>query len=364
MKKPEIALTPEQLESFGEEMHAIHQRARQARGAEDLAHIRGVIRVQRGCEIAGRAALFASFVPGAWVAGVGLLSLSKILENMEIGHNVMHGQYDFAGDPALNSRTYEWDSACPSSQWRRSHNYLHHTFTNVRDVDHDLGYRMLRVTDEEPWRWYRAPQLLWAGALVALFQWGVSVHDLDFRRWLFTPRAERTEEDSARVREIGRKAWQQVRKDYVLFPLLAGPYAPAVLAANACANVVRNAWAASVIFCGHFPEEAQTFAAESIEDESRGHFYLRQLLGSVNFDGPRWLHILSGHLSHQIEHHLFPDVPAWRYPALSVEVRAVCEKYGLPYHTGSLAKQFVSALSRIARLSLPSRPRALQPLAA
>ncbi|MFO0560908.1 MAG: acyl-CoA desaturase [Polyangiales bacterium] len=351
----DIALSAAQIESFGEEMYAIHQRARAARGAQDVAYIRRVIRWQQGSEIAGRALLFASFVPGAWVAGTALLSLSKILENMEVGHNVMHGQYDFTGDPALSSRGYEWDNACPSELWRHSHNYLHHTFTNVRGVDHDLGYRVLRVDESQPWAWHRVPQVVYAGVLAALFQWGVAAHDVDVLRYLSTPRAARDPEDVKRVREIKAKGWRQVRKDYLLFPLLAGPNAPWVFAGNLVANVARNLWAAAVIYCGHFPEQAQTFAAESLEAESRGQFYLRQLLGSANFDGPRWLHVLSGHLSHQIEHHLFPDVPSWRYPALSKEVRALCEKYGLPYNTGTLSGQLASALRRILRLSLPPR---------
>jgi hypothetical protein len=33
------------------------------------------------------------------------LANAKILDNMEIGHNVMHGQYDWTGDPALNSQS-------------------------------------------------------------------------------------------------------------------------------------------------------------------------------------------------------------------------------------------------------------------
>ncbi len=352
--KNDCQLNPAQLEAFGDEMYAIHQRARAARGAEDLAYIRGVMRTQLRCEVGGRALLFASFIPGAWVAGTALLSLSKILENMEIGHNVMHGQYEFSGDPALSSRSYEWDTTCPSEQWRHSHNYLHHTFTNVSGVDHDLGYRVLRVDDKQPWRWHRVPQLAYTAGLAALFQWGIAGHDVDMPKYVTTPSAERDPEDVRRVREIKSKAWRQVRKDYLLFPLLAGPNAVAVFAGNLVANLARNLWSAAVIYCGHFPEQAQTFAPETLEGEGRGHFYLRQLLGSANFEGPRWLHVLSGHLSHQIEHHLFPDVPAWRYPALSKEVRAVCEKYGLPYNTGTFSSQLFSALRRIGRLSLPS----------
>src|SRR6202000_855612 len=86
----------------------------------------------------------------------------------------------------------------------------------------------------------------------------------------------------------------------------------------------------------------------------------RQLLGSANFSGGRLMHIMSANLSFQIEHHLFPDLPAHRYAEIAPEVRAICEKYGLPYNTGSFLGQTASTWKRIIRLPLPSRrkPRA------
>ena len=79
------------------------------------------------------------------------LSLSKILDNMEIGHNVMHGQYDWMRDPALNSKMFEWDTACPGDQWRHSHNYMHHTYTNILGKDRDIGYGVLRMDESQKW---------------------------------------------------------------------------------------------------------------------------------------------------------------------------------------------------------------------
>ncbi len=66
-------------------------------------------------------------------------------------------------------------------------------------------------------------------------------------------------------------------------------------------------------------------------------------------------HILSGNLSHQIEHHLFPDLPAHRYGELSIEVREICDRYGIPYNSGPLRKQFGSVVRKICRLALPDR---------
>lgn len=347
-------LSPENLEAFGAEIDALLLRTRRDLGERDVTYIRKVMRVQRGLDVVGRALLFANVFPPAWVAGTTCLSIAKIIENMELGHNVMHGQYDFANDPKLSSTTYEWDNVCPSEQWRHSHNYLHHTFTNVRGVDEDLGYRILRVEESQPWSWATVFQPAYAAALAMLFQWGVAAHDFDLRHYLLHPK-ERTEADKAKVRQFLGKAGRQVAKDYLLFPLLAGPYAVGVLAGNAVANLVRNVWAFAVIFCGHFPDGTETFPAETLEGESRGAFYLRQLRGSANFEGSWLLHFMSGHLSHQIEHHMFPDIPAHRYPEMAKEVRAICKKYGVPYNTGSLWGQFKSVVKRVFRLALPPR---------
>ena len=142
-------------------------------------------------------------------------------------------------------------------------------------------------------------------------------------------------------------------KDYVLFPLLTGPSALLTLGANATANLVRNVWAFTIIFCGHFPDGVATFTEEEAANETRGGWYLRQLLGSANLEGSQVFDVLTGNLSYQIEHHLSPDLPAHRYAELSVEVREICERYGLPYNSGGLVKQFGSVVRKIVRHALP-----------
>jgi linoleoyl-CoA desaturase len=124
--------------------------------------------------------------------------------------------------------------------------------------------------------------------------------------------------------------------------------------ANATANLMRNLWSYMIIFCGHFPDGALHFTEEEIEDETRAEWYLRQILGAANFEGGELLHILSGNLGFQIEHHLFPDLPSNRYAEISVRVRQLCEKYDIPYTTGPLHRQYGQALRTIWKLSLPN----------
>jgi NADPH-dependent stearoyl-CoA 9-desaturase len=121
------------------------------------------------------------------------------------------------------------------------------------------------------------------------------------------------------------------------------------------ANIVRNVWANAVIFCGHFPDGAEKFTKTDMVGESKGHWYLRQMLGSANFNAGPTLRFMSGSLSHQIEHHLFPDLPSNRYPEIRVRVRELCDKYDLPYTTGSFLVQYGKTWRTIAKLSLPDK---------
>ena len=280
--------------------------------------------------------------------------MAKILDNMEIGHNVMHGQYDWMGDPRLSSATFQWDTASPASTWKHSHNVVHHTWTNILGKDRDIGYGILRMADEQDWRPYYLGNPVYATALMLLFEYGVALHDLESEKILAGER-ELDEDLREMGAVIGRNAGKQALKDYVLWPALTGPMFLTTLAANATANVIRNVWAFSIIFCGHFPDGVATFTEEECEDESRGAWYVRQLLGSANIKGGNLFHLMSGNLSFQVEHHLFPDLPSYRYKQIAPRVQEVCERYGLPYNTGRFSTQIGQVWRTIFRLALPGR---------
>ena len=344
------ALTPEQFEAFGAELDAIRERQLADLGERDANYIRQIIKWQRGLEFGGRVLLF---LPPAWPVGTVMLGLSKILDNMEIGHNVMHGQYDWMGDPALRGQNFEWDSACPSNQWRHSHNYMHHTYTNIVDLDRDIGYGILRMSEDQKWHPYYLGNPVYAFLLMVFFQYGVALHELETER--IRSGEIKLRDKKEMLTEMWAKVKKQTVKDYVAFPLLAGPFAPFVFAGNMTANLMRNVWSYAIIFCGHFPEGTHEFTVEETKSETRGQWYYRQLLGSANLSGGKWFHIFSGNLSFQIEHHLFPDIPAHRYAEISGEVREICQRYGLPYNSGPLPKQFFSVVKKIWRLALPNR---------
>ena len=136
---PLARLTAEQLEQLGREFDAIHDDVFASLGEPDARYIRRMIRLHRQLVLAARALLLGSRRRPFWLAGTAALSVAKILENMEIGHNVLHGQWDWMNDPDINSQSWDWDTASPAQAWRHSHNYDHHTFTNIRGKERDLG---------------------------------------------------------------------------------------------------------------------------------------------------------------------------------------------------------------------------------
>jgi len=357
-----VTLTPEQADAFGAELDELKERVIADLGDRDASYIRRMIKAQRALEVGGRALLFGGILPPFWLAGSAMLGLSKIIDNMEIGHNVMHGQYDWMGDPAISSKGFEWDTACPADQWRHSHNYMHHTYTNIVGLDRDIGYGILRMSEDQKWRPYFLGNPVYAFLLMVMFQYGVALHELEADR---IRTGEISLSDKREILQgIWRKTKRQTLKDYVAFPLLAGPFAPWVFTGNVTANLMRNVWSYMIIFCGHFPEDVQEFSIEETKAESRGQWYFRQVLGSANLTGfsPRrsarpesakLFHILSGNLSFQIEHHLFPDIPAHRHAEISTEVRDICERYGVPYNTGPLPRQFATVVRKIVKLALP-----------
>jgi fatty acid desaturase len=402
-ESPLAHLSEEQLEQLAHEFDAIRDRVMADLGERDRRYIESMIEMQRRLAVLGRALLVASRNRPAWVAGTAALSAAKILENMEIGHNVMHGQWDWMNDPRIHSSTWDWDTASTAEAWKHSHNFVHHTYTNIRGKDKDLGYEIMRIDPAQKWNPVYLAQPIYNLILAALFEWGVALHDLDFEaiRKGHKPKHQVKRE----LKGIAGKAKAQVVKDYIAWPLVSAVAATAIdvviesrrqrkrprgllgrvqrrkrpsrwatvaeaalesgaktfrqtAKADATANIVRNVWAYAIIFCGHFPDQTYTFSQKEVEDESRGGWYIRQLTGSANIDGGPLFHIASGNLSYQVEHHLFPDMPSTRYAEIAPQVKDVCERYGLPYNSGPFLQQLGMVQRTILRLAFPGgRPR-------
>ncbi|MEE2034616.1 fatty acid desaturase family protein [Rhodococcus chondri] len=404
-ESPLAHLSEETLDELAKELDAIHDEVYSDLGERDRRYIKSVIAAQRQLVVTGRILLFASSWKPAWVTGTACLGMAKILENMEIGHNVMHGQWDWMNDPDIHSSVWDWDTASTAEAWKHSHNYIHHTFTNIRGLDKDLGYEIMRIDPHQKWRPVYLAQPLYNALLTVLFEWGVALHDLDLEA-MWAGEKSKTQV-LKELRGIAGKARAQFVKDYVGWPLVSAAlfgaaqlalrgrlpqparsrlggriralgggkwkttadlldrYAPGVektflatVLADITANIIRNVWAHAIIFCGHFPDQTYTFSKKEVENESRGGWYVRQLVGAANIEGTPLFHIISGNLGYQVEHHLFPDMPSTRYSEVAPKVKDICERYELPYNSGRLGKQWWMVHRTIARLAFPGgKPR-------
>ncbi|GAA0297726.1 acyl-CoA desaturase [Psychrosphaera haliotis] len=339
------------FELLEKEINQVKEETMAKVGAEDARYIRRIEKVVRYSGAAGRVCLMLSWFPPFWIIGTVLLSISKIMENMELGHNVIHGQYNFMNDERFNGSTYEWDIAGTSDNWRKTHNYSHHTYTNVKGMDHDIGYSILRIFKEQKWNPVYLFQPIYAVIFAVLFQWGVALQNLRLGRLFIkkVPLKEFINEDKQAYTKMGK----QLFKDYIFFPIIAGPMFIPVILGNFTANIVRSLWTYLIIFCGHFTKDVHIFDRSVIKNESKGHWYYRQIMGSSNIKGGKVFHILSGNLSHQIEHHLFPTMPSYRYGEVAPKIKEICKRHGIQYNNGNIFKQFGQVVGRIVRYSLP-----------
>ena len=342
-------LTASDLEALGDALGDIRRDVEESLGEADRAYVRRTIAFQRLLDVGSRLVIAASRGRTGWALGTVGLAAAKSIENMELAHNIGHGQWDWMNDPEIHSTTWEWDMAGLSSQWRFSHNYRHHVNTNVLGVDDDLGYGVLRVSPDQEWKRENLFQPLRSLLLAIGFEWGIALHDLYSEQ----DRTSDDDEKKAHGRALRRKIGRQAGKDYVAFPALSRRRWRRTLGANVTANVLRNVWAYVVISCGHFADGAEKFTPETLENETKPEWYLRQMLGSANFDAGPVMAFMSGNLCYQIEHHLFPDLPSNRYSAIAVRVRALCAQYHLPYTTGHLIRQYSTTVRTVFKLAVP-----------
>ncbi len=362
-------LSPEQLNAFQDELETLRQAIEAKLGQEDVDYIHNLIEIQRYLEISGRLLIHFSLEPLSWSLGVTSLSMAHILENMEIGHNVIHGQYDFMNDTQINSNSYEWTITGTAKNWKRAHNHHHHAYTNIIGKDTDYGFGLFRMSDEVKWKPVNLLQPIISPVTGLFFEFAIALYDLQLPQYIL-PKWARPEEHAdllsieellEELKEVTLKSSNKAIKEYLFFPLLAGPLAPKVLAGNVAAQLIRNIWAYAVIYCGHLPEGNFAFTEEEAEAETKGQWYLRQILGSSNFEGSLLMHIMSGHLSHQIEHHLYPDIPAWRYREMGPKVQAICAKYDIPYESGKMLPMLKTVAGRLLKYAVPNKKRKAKP---
>jgi fatty acid desaturase len=327
------------------DFEAIKERHRADLGDKDVKHIKSIRMISRIFEAIGR--FLVMILPGPFaLIGVPFIFLHRNIEAIEIGHNVLHGQYDsFPSIPQFHSRKFKWKSPIDEDSWRQEHNAMHHVHTNVFEMDPDLNHGFLRTNTKTPyniWHRFQVPIYLLVVYPIILYRFnGQNLGDNEHFRetnfpegnkgYAIIPNSADLTKAEKKKRHF-RAVFRVVFKEYMLFPVISlflGYGFFKVFLANLLADVMNNYWIAFTIQATHLTEPLQP---ENAIDH-KGKWYVSQLDSSINFKGSRMQSILWGHLNYQVEHHLFPDIPAHRYPEIADEVEAVCKKYDLPYKT-------------------------------
>ena len=365
-ESPLARLSEEQLEDLGREFDAIHDEVYEDLGDRDRRYIVAMIELHRRLAVLARVLLLGARFKPAWIAGTTANSMAKILENMELGHNILHGQWDWMNDPQIHSTSWDWDTASTSEAWKHSHNYVHHTYTNIRGKDRDLGYEIMRIDPHQRWHPVYLAQPLYNLLLMAFFEWGVATHDLDFEaiRSGEKPKEKVLEE----LKGMAGKARTQITKDYIAWPLISGIAMTLIelglITLKARANGgERNPAVRATRTLRRFRRKQRgrrEVLRQLVERRSFQEPFRRTLTADVaaNINGGPFFHVMSGNLGYQVEHHLYPDMPSSRYGEIAPRVREICKRYGLPYNSGPFHQQLGMVQRTILRLGFPGgKPR-------
>lgn len=357
-------LEHDRYRAFGADLDALKKRTFAEVGEEDVKYVKSLDRFSVAMEVVGRVLIHVSWEPISFLAGVGCLFVHKQLQAAEIGHTSLHGAYDkFADAPELHSKTYSWDVPIDEESWRLGHNVKHHGNTNVAGKDPDIHFGPARLTHQTEWaprhRW-QVPFVL--GVLFPNFGFLMNFHFTGVHDVLFgeahggkldvLPDLSPASKRLALKRAL-RKYLPYYLRNYVFFPLLAGPFFWKVLLGNWMAETLRDIYSAATIHCGHVGHDVASYP-EGTRPKSRGEWYAMQVASANDFDVSWPVSVLCGGLDLQIEHHLFPTLPPQRLRQIAPEVRAICEKHGITHKRDTWWNTLKKAFAHLDGLSVRS----------
>lgn len=352
---PSTRSEDQRIEAFGRALDALRREIEADLGERDADYIRRIGKLSSRLEIAGRVLLQLSFEPVSFTLGTAALWVHKSLELMEIGHLALHGAFDTLPDNGrFRSDTFKWKAPIDEKSWRREHNLLHHQFTNIEGKDPDLNFAVFRLSARVPFVRAHTLQpvsnlLSWLAFGTALGMHASGMLDLYLRDG--PPEVlpdKRPETVRAARRAFVSKFVRHYGKEYVLFPLLAGPFFPKVLLGNLISEVGRDVFAAAIIYCGHV---GAVDYPRGTEPKSRAHWYAMQAEGARDVEIPKALSVLCGALDRQIEHHLFPRLPPNRLREIAPRVRALCEQHGVRYRSEGWPTTLRNVLGELRRIA-------------
>lgn len=327
-----------QIRAFGQAILKIQKKIEQDLGERDAQYIQRIVRFSRAMEASGRFLIHVSIEPFSFSAGVFALWVHKQLEASEIGHMALHGAYDRFNMPMLHSKTFSWDFPVDEASWRYGHNVSHHGFTNISGADPDVQFGFVRLTPETPHRWihyFQMPTVLFF--IIPNFGSAINTHVCGLLEGIISTKGQgpttKKNRSAKTVINSYRKAFRKwvpyYGKNFIFYPVLAGPFFPKVVVGNWLAEKFRDVYTGITVFCGHVDTKSY-----SLKDKPKNHgeWCIMQIEATNNFKVSYPLSILCGGLDYQIEHHLFPKLPPNRLREVSSEIEACCQEFGVTYN--------------------------------
>jgi linoleoyl-CoA desaturase len=283
------------------------------------------------------AALFFVVVSGALPALLAwplaaLLGVAMAAVGFNVGHDAIHGAW--SDKPWVNrllGHTFDLLGAS-SLTWAEAHNFVHHTYTNVPGVDHDLDPGPFMIFDprKKPSAVHRY-QHIYAFPLY-LMTFVVWVFKKDFVQ-VASP-DPRTGKRHAPSAVAGVVLWKLAH--FALFlglPLVVSGYAPWAVVVGYATVVACAGLTLAVVFQLAHVVEGTSFPVPDGSLRLPDAWMRHQLTTTANFaPDSRFWNFFTGGLNHQIEHHLFYKICHIHYPALAPIVADVARKHGAPYH--------------------------------
>ncbi len=346
-----------------------------ARTEEDFRHLLKLERWGRSATIGGFGLIAAAVITGAgetaipgvvlWLVGflgAVLMGIGNLGRWSNVTHPILHGAYDKVpnipfrytkkGFASGNRRWIDWLDWIKPDAWVFEHNIMHHYHLGEDDDPDNVEKNLL-------WLHEAKVPMFFKYAVVYIFAgiWKLAYYAPNTLRILENKERIRRKEEPTLDYELspftknGKELWVNYILPYgtfmfVFLPALFLPFgvdaALGALGFLALGEIVANLWSFLVIVPNHSAEDIYQF---STPHKNQGEYYLRQIMGSVNYNtGTDLVDFSQGFLNYQIEHHLFPDMPHSFYQKMQPIVKDICKKHNLEYRQESVFKRILMTI--------------------
>lgn len=350
------ALSDTQLNALATELDTLYADTQASMGQADLDYIDHLKNYSLAIKKHSDELFTTAKGKNGYGKAIVLRGLHTLLE-FSIGHVILHGAFDHLyknHTGRFHSSHYQWQFAVDTEAWKTMHHQNHHPFTNIKSLDHDLGYGLFRISESQHWWGHHLIQYPLIAAILGS-------HSAYFS--LYT---------SYSAGAINGKPWhklstykkgmgvikQEWLRSYMKEPLAAsagkGIKQPWHMAKTAVGNLLGNMvgydYLITLLLLEHHSHNVSLYEPQK-RAETKGEYYHRQilattnfipntqldlylqkLLSEVNFANPPSFRVFYEALDTHLEHHLFPDLPGNRLREIVPAVQQILSRYGLPYH--------------------------------